>query len=56
MFNKTIITINAKPIKCDFCPYSYLSWGNVLMCPSSSCKLSHEEIKSIWEIMKENKQ
>lgn len=51
MFNKTITTINAKPIKCDFCPYSYLSLTNTLVCPSGSCRLNPAEIKLICEIM-----
>lgn len=55
MFNKTITTINAKPIKCDFCPYSYLNWANVLACPSGSCRLSPKEIKSICEMLREVK-
>lgn len=52
MFNEATTIINAKPTKCDFCPYSYLNEEGVLVCPSGYCELSLAEIKSIWEIMR----
>lgn len=51
MFNETTAVINAKPTKCDFCPYPHLNEADVLICPSSFCELSPAEIKSIWEMM-----
>lgn len=37
------------PIKCDFCPYSFLDAQGILKCESGECKLDAEIISSMFK-------
>ena len=37
------------PIKCDFCPYSFLDAQGILKCESGECKLDVEIIGSMFK-------
>ena len=37
------------PIKCDFCPYSFLDAQGILECESGECKLDAEIISSMFK-------
>jgi len=36
------------PIKCDFCPYSFLDEQGILKCESDGCKLEEEVIGAMF--------
>lgn len=45
------------PIKCDFCPYSFLDEQGILKCESGKCNLEVETISSMFKkIYGENKE
>lgn len=37
------------PIKCDFCPYSFLDAQGILKCESGECKLDAKTIGSMFK-------
>lgn len=37
------------PIKCDFCPHSFLNEQGILKCESGGCKLDAEIIGSMFK-------
>lgn len=37
------------PIKCDFCPHSFLDAQGILKCENGGCKLSEEIIGSMFK-------
>lgn len=41
---KQVFVERTSPIKCDFCPYSFLDERGILKCESSGCKLEVETI------------
>lgn len=45
---KQVFIERTVPIKCDFCPYSFLDEQGILKCESSGCKLEVETISSVF--------
>ena len=46
---KTSFVERTNPIKCDFCPYSFLDAQGILKCESGECKLDVEIIGSMFK-------
>lgn len=46
MFNKTeqVFIVRTTPIKCDFCPCSFLDAQGILRCESDRCKMDAETL------------
>lgn len=61
MLNRTeqVFITKTTPVKCDFCPHSFLDAQGILKCESGGCKLDAEIIgsmfKKIYGKNKENK-
>ena len=53
-YMKQVFIERTIPIKCDFCPYSFLDEQGILKCESDGCKLEVEVIGDMAK-MKENK-
>lgn len=46
---KQVFVERTIPIKCDFCPYSFLDAQGILKCESGECKLDVEIIGSMFK-------
>lgn len=46
---KQVFVKRTIPIKCDFCPYSFLDAQGMLKCESGGCKLDAEIIGSMFK-------
>ncbi len=46
---KQVFVERTIPIKCDFCPHSFLDAQGILKCESDGCKLDAEIIGSMFK-------